>query len=89
MEWLEEKVLAVTLAAMSAWYWYDKKMRDKRFTDLEVRMSHLEVTSSKQQTQLELMNAKIESFSKLTDVRLEHIQTGMDKILKAVENKES
>lgn len=85
MEWLEEKLLAVTLAAMSAWYWYDKRMRDKRFTELEVRMGHIEQTSGKQQTQLELLNAHLESFSKLTDVRLEHIQSGMDKVLQALE----
>ena len=81
MEWLETKILGGAVAIIVAWHWYDKKARDERFTRLEQRMSNAEVQSSKQQTQLEVMNAELHAFSRMTDVRLEHIQKGMDKIV--------
>jgi hypothetical protein len=48
-------------------------------------MSDIESLSSKQQTQLEVMNTELMAFSKLTDVRLGHIQDGLDKVVTLIE----
>lgn len=85
MEWLDSKVVTTLIALLSGWFWYDKKSRDTRFKVLEDRMSDIESLSSKQQTQLEVMNTELMAFSKLTDVRLGHIQDGLDKVVTLIE----
>ena len=81
MEWLNEKLLSGAVALVVAWHWYDKKARDERFVKLEARMVNAETAQSNQQTQIEVMRTELKAFSKLTDIKLEHIQTGMNKIL--------
>lgn len=85
MEWLDSKVVAGLFTIVSTWFWYDKRNRDSRFKVLEDRMSDIESLSSKQQTQLEVMNTELMAFSKLTDVRLGHIQDGLDKVVTLIE----
>jgi hypothetical protein len=85
MEWLETKILSGAVAIIVAWHWYDKKARDERFDKLEIRMGNAEAQSSRQQTQLEVMNAELHAFSRMTDVRLGHIQHGMDKLVNLFE----
>jgi predicted nucleic acid-binding Zn-ribbon protein len=81
MEWAKEAVIAACFAVMGALHMYDKAARDKRFSDLEGRMKVAEKQANKQQTQLEVMNVELKAFSDLTDVRLGHIQTTVDKVL--------
>jgi len=85
MEWLKEGVVVGLLALVSAWHWYDKTARDSRFTKLEERMGEAETLTSKQQTQLEVMNTELKAFSTLTDVRLGFIQSGIDKVIASLE----
>ncbi len=80
MEWLNEKLLSGAVALIVAWHWYDKKARDERFVKLEQRMVNAEEQQGKQQTQLEVMNTELRAFSKLTDTKLEHIQSSIDKL---------
>jgi len=86
MEWLKEGVVMGLLAIVSAWHLYDKAARDTRFIKLESRMTEAEQQSSKQQTQLEVMNTELKAFSTLTDVRLGFIQSGIDKVLASLES---
>ncbi len=87
MQWLEYKIITVAIALIVAWHWYDKKARDERFNKLERRMENADIQLSKQQTAVEVMNAELHAFNKMTDMRLSHIQTGMDKIVTLVEKK--
>ena len=85
MEWLEHYIIRVAIGVIIAYHWYDKKERDKRFVKLEERMAKADTQASKQQTQLEVMNVELQSFSKVTDVRLSHIQDGLDKVVDLIE----
>ena len=87
MAWLNEVIIAGIFAVLSAWHWYDKSQRDLRFQEIEKRIVNVETTASKQQTQLEVMNAELKAFSDLTDLRLLHIQASVDKILVQVERR--
>jgi len=85
MEWLKEGIVLSLIALVSAWHWYDKTARDTRFIKLENRMTKAETLTSKQQTQLEVMNTELKAFSTLTDVRLGFIQSGIDKVIASLE----
>ena len=87
MEWLKEATVAGSFAVISAWHWYDKTQRDDRFHEIEKRIVNVETITSKQQTQLEVMNVELKAFSDLTDLRLAHIQISVDKILDRMERK--
>jgi hypothetical protein len=88
MEWLKEGILAGMFAVLSAWHWYDKSLRDGRFQAIEKRIVDIEAISSKHQTELSVLNVELRAFSELTDVRLGHIQSGIDKVLERLERKE-
>tara|TARA_R110002167_G_scaffold28630_8_gene96072 strand:+ start:1221 stop:1496 length:276 start_codon:yes stop_codon:yes gene_type:complete len=85
MEWLKEGIIASMFAVLSAWHWYDKSLRDTRFRGIEQRIVDIENTAHAQQTQLQVMNTELKAFSTLTDVRLEHIQNNIEKILNRLE----
>ena len=85
MEWLKEGIIAGMFTVLLAWHGYDKSRRDVRFQGIEKRIVDIENTAHAQQTQLQVMNTELKAFSTLTDVRLEHIQKSIEKILDKLE----
>lgn len=87
MEWLKEGIITSMFVILSAWHWYDKSLRDARFQNIEKRIVDIENTAHAQQTQLQVMNTELKAFSILTDVRLEHIQNNMEKVLQKLDQR--
>lgn len=81
MEWFKEAVGAAILSVLAAWHWYDKSKRDERFVAIETRMANSEEAASRQRTQIEVLTVELKASRELSDVRLEHMQESMDKMV--------
>ena len=92
MEWLTENIMAPLLATLTAWFWYDKRLRDTRLDELEKRIQAaekqktetlikaLEARAMIQESERMVQTQKIVTLGRSLTAHLENAATQLDRI---------
>lgn len=80
MDWLHENLLTPMLALLAAWHWYDKRMRDRRLSELEARLQIQESSSAGHLTAGAVLETRLESIEQIMEIRLGHIQATLSRM---------
>ena len=80
MEWLQENFIAPILAALTAWFWYDKRQRDLRLTALEARMAKTESRAETHEGDGRVLTEKLNGMQQLLESKFESISASLDRL---------
>ena len=80
MEWLQENLLAPIIAVLLTWFWYDKKLRDQRFSEMDKRIMATEKRAEVHEGDGRVLAEKLEGITELFDTQLKHIQKSLDRL---------
>ena len=80
MEWLTDNIMAPLLATLTAWFWYDKRLRDTRLDEIEKRIQAAEKRAETHEGDGRVLAEKMDGLSELFVTQLNHIQKSLDRL---------
>jgi len=80
MEWLQNNLLAPVTASLLGWFWYDKRLRDTRISEIERRLTAAEKRAEIHEGDGRVLSEKIDGISELLVTQMNHIQKSLDRL---------
>ncbi len=72
--------MSVAMPLLTAWFWYDKRGRDGRISDLEKKVSANELAQSALITELSVLKTEAKHARELVQVQLAQVNITLDEI---------
>lgn len=80
MEWLTDNIVMPLMAALTAWFWYDKRQRDLRLSKLETRVSASEQRTTAHEGDRRVLEERLTSMHDLMGAKFESIQRALTRL---------